>query len=762
MNNYHPFRIPLVFCTLFICLLLILSGSPDVVAGPKTQVSNAGWAEIGTGSASGRGITDTNNRSRYPAFAAVNDMPVLAWTEQMESSDNEIYVKRWNGSQWVEFGSGAASGGGISNNSGRSGQTAMTVDGDGRPVVAWYDRSDGGHQIYLKRWNDLQQKWVEMGGSASGGGISSTDGDSGAPSLADTDLGIVVAWGDDEEPYEAGCQIYVRRWNAKNGEWEEIGLSSASGGIGISDTTDDSYFPSVAVDRDGYPIVAWVQDYCESGYEICPSEIYLKRWDDLQQAWLPMGGSASDGGISNNPGVSTRPSLAVDLTGTPIVAWQDNTSGDNQIYVKRWDDYHHVWVEMGGSASSGGISNTYDESRYPSLAIDPEGAPVVAWQDGPACADPSDDCDDEIFIRRWNKDTYEWEEMAEGSASGSGISDDKVGFSVRPKLIFTSSGEAMIAWRHSDDQGTDPDQLYGRRYTSCYDLTLTHTGQGGNPVPSPANSPGCPAGTYEAGEQITLTASPASGWSVGSWDGTDNDTSTAETNSLIMPASDHTTSVEYVTSCYVLTLTHTGEGRDPIASPANSPGCPAGTYDAGERISLTADPASDSKVAAWSGTDDDASTAEINALTMPDDDHTVNVAYAVKYDFIPLISFDCSRGPTELEPNDESGQANGPLCEGSVTIQGHPNDTWDYFKFKTSRTRDVFIEVKNHHGGGAQIALYYDWATVKNRKVYDSNAKDGLDIEYKQAEPGLYFISIYSATPNPGETTPYTLTLVCK
>ena len=673
MKIYHLIRIPLVLWTLFTILMLVLPGSPDVVAGSEADLSNAGWTDIGAGSASGRGITDTDNHSHYPALAAVNEVAVLAWTEIVDGSDNEIYVKSWNGAQWAELGKGSASGGGISNNSGDSWQTAVTVDGNGRPVVAWFDRSDGGYQIYVKRWNG--KTWVEMGNSASGGGISYTDGRSQTPSLANTDLGIVVAWGDDEDLYETGYQIYVRRWDAENGEWEEMGYGSASEGVGISNTAEDSYLPSVAVDRDGYPIIAWTQDYCGQDYENCPSEIYLRRWDDYYQEWVEMGDSASGGGISNNHGVSIRPTLAVDLNGTPLVAWQDDSSGNNQIYVKRWDAYHHAWVEMGDSASGGGISNTSVESRYPSMAIDPNGSPVVAWQDGPAC---TDDCDDEIFVRRWNQETYEWEEMDSGSASGSGISDDKAGYSVRPKLTFTSSGEAMVAWRHTNDHGADFDQIYGRRYTSCYELVLNHTGQGSDPIPMPANSLGCPLGSYKPGDQITLTAVPAPG----------------------------------------------------------------------------------SRVASWAGTDNDASAAESNSLTMPEGDHTVTVAYAAIYDFVPFICFDCSRGPTELEPNNIAQQANGPLCEGAVTVQGWPNDNWDYFKFNTTKTRDVSIVVTDHYGGGAQIALYRDWATVGSRIDYDSDATDGLEIDYEQAQPGLYYISIYTETPNPSETRPYTLHLV--
>lgn len=48
-----------------------------------------------------------------------------------------------------------------------------------------------------------------------------------------------------------------------------------------------------------------------------------------------------------------------------------------------------------------------------------------------------------------------------------------------------------------------------------------------------------------AGEAINLSASPAYGWVVSGWSGTANDPSTSDTNSLTMPAMDHTVGVIY-------------------------------------------------------------------------------------------------------------------------------------------------------------------------------------------------------------------------
>ena len=81
---------------------------------------------------------------------------------------------------------------------------------------------------------------------------------------------------------------------------------------------------------------------------------------------------------------------------------------------------------------------------------------------------------------------------------------------------------------------------------TCHALSVSHQGSGGDPLPSPVNSNGCPTGSYVAGTPITLTADPALGWIVGSWTGTNDDSSTSTINSVTMPAAPHVVSVEYV------------------------------------------------------------------------------------------------------------------------------------------------------------------------------------------------------------------------
>jgi hypothetical protein len=128
---------------------------------------------------------------------------------------------------------------------------------------------------------------------------------------------------------------------------------------------------------------------------------------------------------------------------------------------------------------------------------------------------------------------------------------------------------------------------YEQDAPACYALTLDRAGSGDYPAASPPSSDGCTSGKYVGGEVINLTASPNSGWHVGNWTGTDNDSSSATTNQVTMPASGHTVTVHYeedAPTCYALTLDRAGSGDYPVASPPSSESCSSDEYVAGQRL----------------------------------------------------------------------------------------------------------------------------------------------------------------------------------
>ncbi|MBV7333893.1 hypothetical protein KFU94_37805 [Chloroflexi bacterium TSY] len=225
---------------------------------------------------------------------------------------------------------------------------------------------------------------------------------------------------------------------------------------------------------------------------------------------------------------------------------------------------------------------------------------------------------------------------------------------------------------------------YTEQAPDCFELTLTHSGEGGDPVASPVKSDLCGSkGQYVTGESITLTAAPAEEWTVASWSGTDTNNSQATTNTLVMPMRNHAAAVTYEKKpieCYDLTLTHTGSGKNPIASPTFSPGCSTGRYVAGESIALTAEPFESWAVASWTGTANDASIATVSSLTMPSAAHTITVNYeqlSISCYALTLTVSGSGSKPTVTPTKSPACDAEQTFIAGAtLTLDAMPSTDW--------------------------------------------------------------------------------------
>jgi hypothetical protein len=219
---------------------------------------------------------------------------------------------------------------------------------------------------------------------------------------------------------------------------------------------------------------------------------------------------------------------------------------------------------------------------------------------------------------------------------------------------------------------------------ACYSLTLTHIGSGTDPEPSPAQSANCPTHQYHSGEVIALSnAIPDNGWHIIGWSGTENDASTSPDNTVHMPPSNYTVAVYYSKSCFVLTLGHTplAGGGDPVAAPVQSTGCPTHQYVIDETITLTSSPADGSTVQSWTGTDNDASTAITNTLTMPGNNHEVTVNYTqLCYTLTLAQNPESGAGgglPTAVPTNSAGCPAGKYVAQEAINLVPHPADGWE-------------------------------------------------------------------------------------
>ena len=157
--------------------------------------------------------------------------------------------------------------------------------------------------------------WVALGTSLGPGGISNS-GTADDATIVETVAGPVVAW---LNTVSGIANVFVEQF--VGGAWVALGNGAASG-LGVSGSS--SSVSNLALTTDGTKVaLAWAQTVQMT------LQIYVLQYNG--GTWSQLGGSALGKGISNSSGHATAPSLAYD-NGTLFAAWQDDSSGFDQVY----------------------------------------------------------------------------------------------------------------------------------------------------------------------------------------------------------------------------------------------------------------------------------------------------------------------------------------------------------------------------------------------------------------------------------------------
>ncbi len=179
-------------------------------------------------------------------------------------------------------------------------------------------------------------------------------------------------------------------------------------------------------------------------------------------------------------------------------------------------------------------------------------------------------------------------------------------------------------------------------------------------------------GSYCVGTVLSVRAFPGFGMMVDAWTGTDDDRSTAETNTVTVDGPRAVT-VRFravVPLTYQLTTSVVG-GHGTIA-PAG------GRYSAGEVVALTATPDPGYRVKAWTGTEDDAATSATNSVVM-DGDKSVTVEFEEipppQYALLTAAS-PAGAGSVSRSPDQAAYAAGTPVQLTAVAAPGYEFDYW--------------------------------------------------------------------------------------
>ena len=385
-----------------------VSGSLDKEANLSLTVNSllgSTWTQLG----SELNISSGQDAESPSLALDASGNPVVAWQENVPGQFGNIYVKRLNGTTWVQLGNELDI-----NPSQNAVKPSLALDTSGNPVVAWTEWNGSSNDVYVKRWDSVSLSWVQLGGALDVNPAQNAISHSLA--LDSANRPVVAFFENDGTSFN----IYVKRWDGT--DWVLLG-----GALDVN-LGEDAYDPSLALDASGNPVVAW--------HEHTPGQfdnIYVKRWNGT--SWEPLGGALD---VNVNDGAALA-SLALDASGNPVVAWTEWNALSNNVYVKRWDGAN--WVPLGNELD---ISEP-QPAGSPSLALDTSGRPVVAWFE-------NDGTSDNIYVKRW--DGTSW------LLQGNGLDTVLSQVAQYPKVAMDSLGYPVVVW---EEQVGSVKRIYVKR-----------------------------------------------------------------------------------------------------------------------------------------------------------------------------------------------------------------------------------------------------------------------------------------------------------
>ncbi|MCG3254999.1 MAG: hypothetical protein KAU62_02840, partial [Candidatus Heimdallarchaeota archaeon] len=211
----------------------------------------------------------------------------------------------------------------------------------------------------------------------------------------------------------------------------------------------NSAYPSIAVDTFENVHVAWIDwtDYAGSGTD---SDIFYRCWNATTNSWEPIVVVSTE-----SSDTSLKTSIAADSAGNVHIAWEDITDYDScgtdrDIFYKRWEASNASWTttEVLSTEST-------NQSREPSLAVDTLGNIHIVWDDETDIAGAGN-FNTDIFYKRWNASSTIW-------TTTEVVSAESVSNSWKPSLDTDSKGNVHVAWHEYTNyagSGYDNDIFY--------------------------------------------------------------------------------------------------------------------------------------------------------------------------------------------------------------------------------------------------------------------------------------------------------------
>jgi hypothetical protein len=333
-----------------------INGITDTAGNPAAAFAFTfearAWLQVGD-----TALTQTSKET--PSLAVQGDKKAVAWLEfNATQGVNQVFVKRLNGSNWELLG------GNLNLDNTKNASRPQIAFVGNNPVVAWLEDNSTTPQLIVKTWNGNAWVVLQAQGIPASLNLLSSQSVSGLSLAVGSNNLPVVAFA---EGIGGVHSIFVKQWTGS--EWTQLG------GIYLDiEPNKDAQKPSLALDNNNRPVVAWSEE----------DVIMVKRWTG--STWEQITGS-----LNNTR--ARELSLALDSTGNPIVAWSESNTPtpnvDTSIFVKRREG--SAWVALGSKL------NALTAGFAPILRTANDTPTLMFFEDNSSDTNPANP-----VITRWN------------------------------------------------------------------------------------------------------------------------------------------------------------------------------------------------------------------------------------------------------------------------------------------------------------------------------------------------------------------------
>lgn len=363
-----------------------------------------GWDEVGTGSATEGGISQTGMGYSPTSHITLdnNQLPIVCWNQCYSDcgdgggGNHKAYVRRFNGFGWEEVGVGSASGAGVTTGYVQSiaGSSDGAVYMSGINTAQWIDPP----QPFTVRWNGTS--WSELTIVKPLDGYTNKRLFEARVVAGKGHVYLTLAQTATPNPYSFISPFMHTGWGCEflEGEWHLLECFESH--YAYEGDANLQITPTVTVGDDGRPLTgySWSRDH---------GPLYAKRWTGT--TWEQLGQEIADNERECVPYLvpSPRDGLFAYWRHLPLSEIQ----AEMAIHAKHFDGT--IWNEMDGSASGGGISGT--ECSQPSACYVPGKGFCIVWIDH-SVSSPSGGS---LKGKCWENGM--WSELTPGSMETNGI-----------------------------------------------------------------------------------------------------------------------------------------------------------------------------------------------------------------------------------------------------------------------------------------------------------------------------------------------------